>query len=104
MTVQELKERIDREDAFRLIDVREKDEWELCHLADAELIPLSNWDARWEIAFRDSGEDIVVYCHHGGRSGSVVKFLESEGFTNVKNLEGGIDAWSRWIDPEVPRY
>jgi rhodanese-related sulfurtransferase len=47
---------------------------------------------------------IIVYCHHGGRSYAVAGYLETEGFEDVTNLTGGIDEWSRLIDPDVPRY
>jgi rhodanese-related sulfurtransferase len=49
-------------------------------------------------------EKLVVMCHHGGRSGRVVGWLEANGFTNAVNLDGGIDAWSLKADPAVPRY
>jgi rhodanese-related sulfurtransferase len=52
----------------------------------------------------EKGEEIVVYCHHGNRSARAVDFLRRMGFENVKNLTGGINAWSLEIDPSVPRY
>jgi sulfur-carrier protein adenylyltransferase/sulfurtransferase len=98
----ELKARLDRGDKFRLIDVREPDEWAIARLPTAELMPLSQFQKHAEEL--DAGEDIVVYCHHGMRSGRVQDFLKAKGFTNVKNLTGGIDAWATQVDPATKRY
>ncbi len=104
MTVKELKAWQDAAKVFRLIDVRENEEWEHCKIEGAELIPLSEWQDRWQQILANPEETIVVYCHHGMRSASAVQFLLGFGFKSVQNLEGGIDAWSRTIDPEVPTY
>lgn len=104
MTVTELKAWRDEKKDFRLVDVREPDEWDYCRIEGAELLPLSEWDQRWEQVLQDPKELVVVYCHHGMRSASAVQFLEQAGFGAVHNLTGGIDAWSRTIDPEVPTY
>ncbi len=89
---------------FRLVDVREQDEWEICRLAGAELVPLSSWHETWLNVFNDPEEEMVLYCHHGVRSGNALKFLIAKGFSKVDHLEGGIDAWARTIDPGVPTY
>lgn len=104
MTVTELKTWRDEAKKFRLIDVREQEEWDHCKIEGAEFIPLSEWQDRWQQILSNPKEAIVVYCHHGMRSASAVQYLLSFGFTSVENLEGGIDAWSRTIDPEVPTY
>jgi rhodanese-related sulfurtransferase len=52
----------------------------------------------------EASKDLVAICHHGGRSMQVAMFLEKQGFTRVHNLVGGIDAWSRTVDPAVPLY
>jgi rhodanese-related sulfurtransferase len=104
MNVKELKEWMDAGKSFRLIDVREQEEWDHCKLEGADLIPLSEWQNRWQQVLSNQEETIVVYCHHGMRSASAVQFLAGVGFESVENLEGGIDAWSRTIDPEVPTY
>ncbi|HYR57121.1 MAG TPA: rhodanese-like domain-containing protein [Chthoniobacteraceae bacterium] len=88
----------------RLIDVREPDEWEIARIAGAELLPLSQWPAIAEAQLNDSNEPLFVLCHHGGRSARAAEFLLRNGFANVTNVAGGIDAWSREIDPAVPRY
>ena len=98
----ELKARLDHGDKFRLIDVREPDEWAIARLPTAELMPLSQFQQHAEELGAE--EDIVVYCHHGMRSGRVQDFLKAKGFNNVKNLTGGIDAWATQIDPATKRY
>jgi rhodanese-related sulfurtransferase len=98
----ELKARLDRGDKFRLVDVREPDEWAIGHLPTAELMPMSQFQQA--VGQLDPEEDIVVYCHHGVRSGRVQDFMKAQGFTNVKNLTGGIDAWATQVDPAMKRY
>ena len=88
----------------RLIDVREPDEWELCRIPDAELLPLSQWPAVAMEKLTDTAQPVIVHCHHGGRSAHAAEFLLRSGFKDVSNLAGGIDAWSLEIDPAVPRY
>ena len=51
-----------------------------------------------------SGRPLIVYCHHGVRSLATARWLVAQGIPDVANLEGGIDAWSRTVDPAVPRY
>jgi rhodanese-related sulfurtransferase len=99
----ELKARLDRKEKFRLIDVREADEWALGRLPQAELIPLSEFQKRATEELSPD-EDLVLYCHHGMRSGRAQGFLKAQGFANVLNLTGGIDAWSLQVDPSVKRY
>lgn len=98
----ELKRRRDANAPLTLIDVREPYELELAAIEGAKLIPLGQVEERsGEIA---RGNDIVVFCHAGVRSARAVQLLQRAGFTNIYNLEGGIDAWSEQIDPSVPRY
>jgi adenylyltransferase/sulfurtransferase len=103
ITPAELKARLDRGEPFRLIDVREPEEWAVARLPKAELLPLSQFQQQ---GIKELGpdEDIVLYCHHGVRSGRVQDYLKAQGFTNVKNLTGGIDAWATQIDPTMKRY
>jgi adenylyltransferase/sulfurtransferase len=98
----ELRNRLARGDKFRLIDVREPEEWAIARLPAAELFPMSQ--IQHTFGQLDPDEDIVVYCHHGVRSGRVQDFLKANGFTNVKNLNGGIDAWATQVDPTMKRY
>jgi len=85
-----------------LLDVREHDEIEAAAVADALHIPMREIPGRVEEL--DRTLPLVVMCHSGGRSRRVTEFLLSNGFLNVFNLRGGIDAWSTEIDPQVPRY
>ena len=98
----ELKQRRDANAPITLIDVREPYELELAQIEGAKLIPLGEIEERsGEI---ERGRDIVVFCHAGVRSARAVQLLQRAGFTDIYNLEGGIDAWSEQIDPAVPRY
>ena len=85
-----------------LVDVREQDEWDHCRVEGARLMPLRSVPARAGELDREAV--IVVMCHHGGRSAQAVQFLRSQGYEGATNLTGGIDAWSRLVDPAVPRY
>ena len=104
ISVVEAKRLLDSATPPRLIDVREADEWELCRIPGAELLPLSQWPAVALEKLADRDESLLVQCHHGGRSERAAEFLLRSGFTNVTNLAGGIDAWSVEIDPRVARY
>lgn len=89
-------------DAVRLIDVREPDEAEICRIDGAQPIPMRQIPEHIGTLPRD--KHLLIQCHHGGRSLRVTQFLRANGFTNVSNVAGGIDAWSLTIDPSVPRY
>ena len=101
LSVQQLKGRLDRGEEVFLLDVREPFEAELANLSGL-LIPLGELAARFNEL--DSTREIVVYCHHGNRSRYAAEFLQRQGFGSVKNLTGGIDAWSIQIEPTMPRY
>ncbi|HLB01259.1 MAG TPA: MBL fold metallo-hydrolase [Bacteroidota bacterium] len=101
ITVRQLKERLDKGEKVTLIDVRERHEYETANLGGT-LISLRDLPKRYTEL--DPAGEIVVHCHSGGRSQRAVEFLYEKGFGNVKNLIGGIDAWSVTIDPTVPRY
>ncbi|MCI4347540.1 MAG: hypothetical protein L3J97_02835 [Thermoplasmata archaeon] len=85
-----------------LLDVREDDEREAARIEPSTHIPMSSVPDHLDDLPKD--RRIVVYCHHGNRSFAVAGYLESEGFADVANLTGGIDEWSRIVDPAVPRY
>lgn len=102
LTVSELATRLEAAERPRLLDVRTAQEREICRLPDAVWIPLDQLEARWgELVF---DVEWVVYCHSGIRSASATHFLVQQGVKRVSNLSGGIDAWSREVDPQVPRY
>jgi len=85
-----------------LLDVREPWEFEKARIEGATLMPMRELPSR--IAQIDETKEVVAICHHGGRSMQVAMFLEKQGFKRVHNLVGGIDAWSRTVDPAVPLY
>ena len=85
-----------------LLDVREPWEYERARIEGARLVPMRELPAR--VAEIDDDKEVVAICHHGGRSMQVAMFLERQGFRRVHNLMGGIDAWSRTVDPSVPTY
>src|ERR1700678_2850890 len=99
--VEEWKRRLDGKEDFVLLDVREPHEYQICNLG-GKLIPLNDLPNR--INELDSSRDIVVHCKMGGRSAKAVAFLQQAGFAKVKNLAGGITAWSERVDPTVPKY
>ena len=102
ITVRELKDRMDKGDKVFLLDVREPHEYSLAKIEGAVLIPLGELPSSLEKLEQDA--EIVAMCKMGMRSADAVMFLLQQGFTNVKNLVGGIDAWSVEIDHSVPRY
>jgi rhodanese-related sulfurtransferase len=85
-----------------LLDVREPWEHDKARIAGSQLVPMGQIQSR--LAELDDEKDVVAICHHGGRSMQVAMFLEKNGFPRVHNLAGGIDAWSRTVDPSIPVY
>ncbi|MBU90053.1 molybdenum cofactor biosynthesis protein MoeB [Candidatus Woesearchaeota archaeon] len=106
INVQQMKKMIDNHEDFLLIDVREEPEWDICKIKGAKLIPLSQIMNRNIDILEDIEKDknIVLYCHTGARSSEALQILRDEGFKNLKNLVGGIDAWANEIDQEVTIY
>lgn len=102
ITVKELKTRLDKGDPLVLLDVREPWENAIAKLDNSTLIPLGTLPQSLDKL--DKNSEIIAYCHHGMRSGDATGFLLQQGFSNVKNLIGGIDAWSLQVDGNVPRY
>jgi adenylyltransferase/sulfurtransferase len=98
----EVKARIDRGDPFVLIDVREPHEYQICRIPYAKLIPLGDLPKR--VNELDSADEIVAHCKSGMRSAKAVDFLKQAGFKKVRNMKGGILAWSDKVDPSVPKY
>ncbi|HRP66905.1 MAG TPA: rhodanese-like domain-containing protein [Thauera sp.] len=85
-----------------LLDVREPWEFQICHIDGSLPMPMSSVPARFAELDRDA--EIVVVCHHGGRSAQVCMFLEHQGFTRVINLAGGVAGWAAQVDPRMPQY
>jgi adenylyltransferase/sulfurtransferase len=98
----EVKARIDRGDSFVLIDVREPHEYQICNIPGAKLIPLGELPKR--VSELNTADEIVAHCKSGVRSGKAVDFLKQSGFRKVRNMKGGILAWSDKVDPSVPKY
>lgn len=102
ITPTELKAKLDRGDDFLLIDVREPNEFELCRIPTAQLIPLGTIPQR--MGELDPDAEIVVQCRSGKRSADALMFLQANGFTNLTNLKGGILAWADEVDPTIAKY
>ena len=84
------------------MDVRESYEYEICHLDNSILIPLSELEER--LGELDKSSHIIAHCHHGGRSLKAAQLLKVNGFQNVKNLQGSIHAWATEIAPSIGAY
>jgi molybdopterin/thiamine biosynthesis adenylyltransferase/rhodanese-related sulfurtransferase len=101
ITVEELKRRQDAGEDLFILDVREPHEYQISNLG-GHLIPLGDLPKR--VNELDSSREIVAHCKMGGRSAKAVDFLRQAGFTKVKNLTGGINAWAEKVDPRMPKY
>lgn len=95
---------LDQKADLLLLDCRRPDEHTLVHIDAAKLIPMDEIQARVGELEAHRERPIVVHCHHGGRSLRVTNWLRSQGFTNVRNMTGGIDAWALQIDSTKMRY
>jgi rhodanese-related sulfurtransferase len=102
ITPEELKSYMDAGNTPDLLDVRETWEYEICHIDDSINISMSEVPTR--ISEINPEQDIVVICHHGVRSMQVASYLKAQGYTNVSNLAGGIDAWARTVEPVMTQY
>lgn len=107
ISVEELADYLAQPNAnLQLIDVREPQEVEIAYIEGFKVLPLSEY-AQWseEILSRFQTEaETLVLCHHGMRSAQMCQWLRNQGFTNVKNIAGGIDAYSLLVDRSIPRY
>ena len=92
-----------QEGKTQIIDVREPWEYSTAHIEGSVLIPMGEIPARAHQEL-DPEARLLVMCHHGARSLSVTNWLRQQGFESAQSIAGGIDAWSREIDPKVPRY
>ncbi|MFH0952899.1 MAG: rhodanese-like domain-containing protein, partial [Verrucomicrobiota bacterium] len=101
-TAAELKAKLDRSEKLVVLDVREPHEHAVCRIPGAVLIPLAELGSR--VRELDRNCQIIVYCRSGGRSAKAVQILRDAGFRHVRNLKGGILAWSDQVDPSMPRY
>jgi sulfur-carrier protein adenylyltransferase/sulfurtransferase len=99
----ELKRRLDAGEDIQLIDVRQPDEYAFAKIEGAKLIPLGEIIRRMDEI--DENRETVIHCKMGGRSGRAIEALKQAGFKGeMKNLKGGITAWSNEVDPKIPKY
>ncbi|NER21924.1 MAG: rhodanese-related sulfurtransferase [Symploca sp. SIO1B1] len=107
ISVEQLAQRMaESPEELQLIDVREEQEVAIAKIEGFEILPLSEF-AEWsdQITTRfDPNTETLVICHHGGRSAQMCQWLLIQGFTNVKNVVGGIDAYSLRVDYSIPQY
>jgi len=104
VTAAEVRRRLDGGETLLLLDVREAAERETACIAGATWIPLGELASRASELEDWRNRPVVVHCHHGARSARGAALLQEQGFSQVSNLTGGIEAWSLTIDPSVPRY
>jgi len=102
ISVEEFAEKKKTNGELILIDVREPHEYDICKIDGSKLIPLGEISQRYGELNPD--DEIILQCHHGGRSMKAANFLKEKGFKNVINLKGGIDEWAEKLDPDMARY
>lgn len=103
ITATELKQKIDAGEDVQIIDVREQKEHDFARIPNAKLIPIGEIVNR--MSEIDPNRETVLHCKGGGRSSRAIEALQRAGFTGkLKNLKGGITAWSNEVDPSVPKY
>jgi rhodanese-related sulfurtransferase len=103
LTVEQAKALLAEPNPPLLLDCREQWEFDTAHIDGATLIPMNEIPGRAHQELDDEAP-ILVLCHHGARSLSVANWLRQQGFEKAQSVAGGIDAWSRQIDPHIPRY
>lgn len=99
-----VKQRLDAREDFFFVDCREASEYDNCRIDGATLLPMSELTTRVGELEPHKHREIIVHCHHGGRSLRVASWLRKNGFEMARSMAGGIDQWSLEIDPTVPRY
>jgi len=102
ITVDELKQRLDRGDKVLVLDVRNPEEYQICRIPGTMLIPLPVLPQRFGELDRD--RELIIHCKSGMRSQKAIQFLREQGFRKLTNLKGGILAWAERIDPTMPKY
>jgi monothiol glutaredoxin len=101
LSAPELKALVASGAAIELVDVRSAEERAIATIDGSRLLDQAYHDA---LLLRDRDTPIVLQCHHGIRSQLAAEYFRRQGFSNLYNLSGGIDAWSALVDPSVPRY
>jgi rhodanese-related sulfurtransferase len=103
ITPEEVKAKLEQREPFTLLDVREPWEFETSRIEGAKLMPMGDVPARAHQELDPDGH-VVVLCHHGVRSMNVTVWLRQQGFERAQSMRGGIDAWSKRVDGNVPVY
>lgn len=103
ITPEDVKAALEKSETFTLIDVREPWEYDVAKIEGSKLMPMGDVPSRAHQEL-DPDERIIAYCHHGVRSLNVVNWLRQQGFEKAQSMSGGIDRWSRVVDPKVPTY
>ncbi len=101
---QTVRQKIDNGEPFLFLDCREQTEYDLVCIEGTTLLPMTEIQQRASELDEHKDGEIIVHCHHGGRSLQVAGWLMQRGFANVKSLAGGIDLWAQTIDPTLVRY
>ena len=104
VTCQTVQAKLQANHPFLLLDCREASEHQLVNIAPAMLLPMSEIQQRLAELEPYRDQEIIVHCHHGGRSMRVTQFLRQQGFRQVSNMAGGIDQWAVEIDTSLARY
>jgi rhodanese-related sulfurtransferase len=106
ISVQELAQKMASGEGVQLVDVREVEELERAQIAGFVNLPLSDYESWQGDIHRRLEPDVetLILCHHGMRSAQMCQWLMAQGFTNVKNISGGIDAYSIYVDPSIAQY
>ena len=104
ISVQEAEELLKQNPEIKLLDVREEAEFEYVHLAGSLFCPLRNFTEALQKLDLKITDIIITYCHHGIRSTKAANLLAELGFENLYTMDGGIEAWSLEIDPQILRY
>ena len=102
--VKSVKQKLDNQDDFLLLDCREQNEYDFAKIEGAMLIPMNQLPTRLAEIESFKGKSVVVHCHLGGRSLQVTHWLRENGFEDAQNMSGGISAWSAEVDSSVPTY
>ncbi len=100
----DVQQRLEDGEDLLLLDCRTQEEWSICHIEGALLIPLQEMSLRVEELESHREHPIVVYCHKGARSMIITRLLRHIGFTDVYSMQGGIDRWAAEIDQDMPTY
>lgn len=103
ISAEDVKKEMEAGSQVVLLDVREPWERQTAAIEPSKHMPMADVPARFNQEL-DPEDHIVVYCHHGVRSMNVTAWLRQQGFENVQSMRGGIDYWSRAVDPKVPKY